>query len=84
MERQSDPLCARVDARSSARPSDRIGLTCDPARFHYFDPASVGDRSPELGRRPCSSLISTRRGTSEAIHPQLPPLANGGAVGESG
>ena len=33
-------FCARVDARTAARPGARIRLTLDPARFHYFDPDS--------------------------------------------
>jgi multiple sugar transport system ATP-binding protein len=33
-------FCARVDARSRIRPGHRIKLSVDPARFHYFDPAS--------------------------------------------
>ena len=31
---------ARVDARSRARVGDRIRLAVDPARFHFFDPAT--------------------------------------------
>jgi multiple sugar transport system ATP-binding protein len=33
-------FCARVDARSSVRPGARARLSVDPARFHYFDPAT--------------------------------------------
>jgi multiple sugar transport system ATP-binding protein len=33
-------LCARVDARSQCRPGDRIRLSVDPRRFHFFDPES--------------------------------------------
>jgi multiple sugar transport system ATP-binding protein len=33
-------FCARVDARTSARPGERIRLSCDPRRFHFFDPTS--------------------------------------------
>jgi multiple sugar transport system ATP-binding protein len=33
-------LCARVDARSTCRPGDRIRLSVDPRRFHFFDPES--------------------------------------------
>ncbi len=31
-------FCARVDARTRARPGSTIHLSVDPARFHYFDP----------------------------------------------
>jgi multiple sugar transport system ATP-binding protein len=31
---------ARVDAQSKARPRERIRLTIDPARLHFFDPAT--------------------------------------------
>jgi hypothetical protein len=30
-------FCARVDARTSAKPGRRVRLSLDPARFHYFD-----------------------------------------------
>jgi multiple sugar transport system ATP-binding protein len=33
-------FCARVDARTSARPGDRVRLSVDPSRFHFFDGAS--------------------------------------------
>ena len=33
-------FCARVDARTSAAPGEPIRLTVDPARFHFFDPAT--------------------------------------------
>ncbi|MEP6972599.1 MAG: sn-glycerol-3-phosphate ABC transporter ATP-binding protein UgpC [Actinomycetota bacterium] len=33
-------FCARVDARTSCRPGQAIQLTIDPARFHFFDPAT--------------------------------------------
>ncbi len=33
-------FCARVDARTRARAGSTIRLSCDPARFHYFDPAT--------------------------------------------
>jgi multiple sugar transport system ATP-binding protein len=42
-------FCARVDARSPVRPGARVRLTCDPSRFHFFDPATgeaVGSRRP--------------------------------------
>jgi hypothetical protein len=31
-------FCARVDARTKARPGSDVRLSLDPARFHYFDP----------------------------------------------
>jgi multiple sugar transport system ATP-binding protein len=31
-------FCARVDARTSARPGSPVRLSLDPSRFHYFDP----------------------------------------------
>ena len=31
-------FCARVDARSRARPGARVRLSVDPSRFHFFDP----------------------------------------------
>ncbi|MFM7718540.1 MAG: ABC transporter ATP-binding protein [Actinomycetota bacterium] len=33
-------FCARVDPRTATRPGDRVRLTVDPARFHFFDPAT--------------------------------------------
>jgi multiple sugar transport system ATP-binding protein len=33
-------FCARVDARTKARPGDRVRLSVDPGRFHYFDKES--------------------------------------------
>jgi multiple sugar transport system ATP-binding protein len=41
-------FCARVDARSRARPGARVRLSVDPSRFHFFDPQSgqaVGART---------------------------------------
>ena len=31
-------FCARVDSRSTCQPGDRIRLSLDPQRFHFFDP----------------------------------------------
>jgi multiple sugar transport system ATP-binding protein len=31
---------ARLDARTKARPFERVALTVDPDRFHYFDPST--------------------------------------------
>jgi multiple sugar transport system ATP-binding protein len=31
-------FCARVDARTRVHPGERIRLSVDPSRFHYFDP----------------------------------------------
>ena len=33
-------FCARVDARTKARPGGMIRLSVDPDRFHFFDPAT--------------------------------------------
>jgi len=33
-------FCARVDARTTSAPGQRITLTLDPSQFHYFDPES--------------------------------------------
>ncbi len=33
-------FCARVDSRSPVRPGSTITLSVDPARFHFFDPAT--------------------------------------------
>jgi multiple sugar transport system ATP-binding protein len=33
-------FCARVDARSQAKPGANVTLSIDPTRFHFFDPAS--------------------------------------------
>ena len=31
-------FCARVDARTRAKPGERIRLAVDPSRFHFFEP----------------------------------------------
>ena len=31
-------FCARVDARTAAKPGERIRLAVDPTRFHFFEP----------------------------------------------
>jgi multiple sugar transport system ATP-binding protein len=33
-------FCARVDARTRARPGSTVKLSFDPSQFHYFDPDS--------------------------------------------
>ncbi len=41
-------FCARVDARSRARPGARVRLSVDPSRFHFFDPQTgraIGSRT---------------------------------------
>jgi len=41
-------FCARVDARTHARPGGSITLSLDPSRFHFFDPETgiaLGDRA---------------------------------------
>jgi multiple sugar transport system ATP-binding protein len=39
-------FCARVDARTTCRPADRIRLSVDPRRFHFFDPQTGLALSP--------------------------------------
>jgi len=42
-------FCARVDARTHARPGGSVTLSLDPSRFHFFDPETgiaLGDRAP--------------------------------------
>ena len=39
-------LIARVDARTLGRPGRRLRLCADPARFHFFDPATGVRLSP--------------------------------------
>ena len=38
LEENRAVFCARVDARSQARPGARVRLSVDPRRFHFFDP----------------------------------------------
>jgi multiple sugar transport system ATP-binding protein len=42
-------LCARVDARTSARPGRPVRLSVDPRRFHFFDP-ETGETVADPGR----------------------------------
>jgi multiple sugar transport system ATP-binding protein len=44
-------FCARVDARTKARPGARVTLSLDPERFHYFD-KDTGMRLGEAGAHP--------------------------------
>jgi multiple sugar transport system ATP-binding protein len=37
-EQPTAVFTARVDARTTSRAGDRLTLTVDPARFHFFDP----------------------------------------------
>jgi multiple sugar transport system ATP-binding protein len=42
-------FCARVDARSGAKPGASVALSVDPSRFHYFDPetgTAIESREP--------------------------------------
>jgi multiple sugar transport system ATP-binding protein len=39
-ERRGCTFVARVDARSTVGPGGTVRLSVDPARFHYFDPAT--------------------------------------------
>jgi multiple sugar transport system ATP-binding protein len=42
-------FCARVDARTKARPGAGVTLSLDPSRFHFFDPETglaVGEPAP--------------------------------------
>ena len=41
-------FCARVDARTTAKPGQPIKLSIDPARFHFFDPETGA--AIEVGR----------------------------------
>jgi multiple sugar transport system ATP-binding protein len=38
LEENRAVFCARVDARTQARPGARVRLSVDPRRFHFFDP----------------------------------------------
>jgi len=49
LEENRAVFCARVDARSQARPGSRVRLSLDPKRFHFFDPLTglaVGAAKP--------------------------------------
>jgi len=49
-------FCARVDARTAARPGAQVRLSVDPSRFHYFDRDTgmrIGARVP--ARAPASA-----------------------------
>jgi multiple sugar transport system ATP-binding protein len=49
LEENRAVFCARVDARSQARPGARVRLSVDPRRFHFFDPETglaVGAAKP--------------------------------------
>jgi multiple sugar transport system ATP-binding protein len=49
LEENRAVFCARVDARSQARPGARVRLSLDPRRFHFFDPETglaVGAAKP--------------------------------------
>jgi multiple sugar transport system ATP-binding protein len=40
LEENRAVFCARVDARTHARPGARVRLSVDPRRFHFFDPVT--------------------------------------------
>src|SRR5512132_520684 len=40
LEENRAVFCARVDARSQARPGARVRLSVNPGRFHFFDPVT--------------------------------------------
>jgi multiple sugar transport system ATP-binding protein len=40
LEENRAVFCARVDARTRARPGARVRLSVDPRRFHFFDPVT--------------------------------------------
>ena len=51
LEENRAVFCARVDARSQARPGARVRLSLDPRRFHFFDPdtgLAVGTAKPAV------------------------------------
>jgi multiple sugar transport system ATP-binding protein len=51
LEENRAVFCARVDARSQARPGARVRLSLDPSRFHFFDPdtgLAVGTVKPAV------------------------------------
>jgi multiple sugar transport system ATP-binding protein len=49
LEENRAVFCARVDARTRARPGARVRLSVDPRRFHFFDPETglaIGASNP--------------------------------------
>ena len=56
---------ARLDPRSRVRGAGRVDLAVDPARFHFFDPAS-GVGAP--AERRCSRRQRTRSGITGIDH----------------
>jgi multiple sugar transport system ATP-binding protein len=49
LEENRAVFCARVDARTHARPGARVRLSVDPRRFHFFDPETglaIGGSKP--------------------------------------
>jgi multiple sugar transport system ATP-binding protein len=51
---------ARVDARSAAAPGERLRLSVDPARFHFFDPETGANLAPRHARREEPAPTSVR------------------------
>ena len=48
-------FCARVDARTSAKPGRQVRLVVDPARFHFFDPETGSVISAARSSMPTSA-----------------------------
>jgi multiple sugar transport system ATP-binding protein len=49
---------ARVDARTAARPGGRLRLALDPSGFHFFDPQTGANLSPEAARSTEPELVA--------------------------
>ena len=78
---EEDPrctFCARVDARTVAKPGSPVRLSFDPSRFHYFDPDTGArdrvSRAPLGGRLPVARRGHGDHGDEqehEVLHPVL-------------
>jgi multiple sugar transport system ATP-binding protein len=51
---------ARVDARSSAAPGERLRLAVDTARFHFFDPETGDNLTPRSVKEPEPAAAAVR------------------------